>query len=106
MPHLKEGLIIIDGGNSFYRDSVRHYTDLKNDQLSILTVELRVDSYGREIGFWLMVGWRYRCLRSVKRIFAAVATADGYRRVGPSGAGHYVKWYTMALNMDWLEAYA
>ena len=88
-PHLGEDAIVVDGGNSHFEDSARRADE---HDFAYLDCGTSGGPAGAELGFSLMVGgpeWAYDELMPV---FDAVATGpDGHDRMGPAGAGHYVK---------------
>jgi len=91
LPHLNPGDTIIDGGNSFYQDSLRRHKTLKEKELKFLDVGTSGGMEGARHGASIMVGGLPEVFAPVEHIFAALATSDGYARVGDEGAGHFVK---------------
>lgn len=105
-PQLRKGDIIIDGGNSFYEDTLRRYDLLKNDEIHYLDCGTSGGLDGRTIGFCLMIGGDAESVRACHTLFAAVAAPHGFKHCGPSGAGHYVKMIHNGIEYGLLEAYA
>lgn len=91
VPLLSPGDLIIDGGNSFYKDSLRRHSELEAKQLRFLDVGTSGGISGARQGAALMVGGRAEVFAAVEPLFAALATKDGYALVGGPGAGHFVK---------------
>jgi len=91
LPHLNPGDTIIDGGNSFYQDSLRRHKALKEKGLKFLDVGTSGGMEGARHGASIMVGGLPEVFAPVEHIFAALATSGGYARVGNEGAGHFVK---------------
>ena len=85
------GDIIIDGGNSNYKDSMRRAEALRARQVEFLDVGVSGGIWGLTIGFCLMAGGSEAVFKQVEPILKTLAPADGYAYVGPSGAGHYSK---------------
>ncbi|KKS51470.1 MAG: 6-phosphogluconate dehydrogenase, decarboxylating [Candidatus Gottesmanbacteria bacterium GW2011_GWA1_42_26] len=83
--------IIIDGGNSFYKDSQRRYLQLKENGMRFLDMGTSGGLEGARHGACLMVGGDEVAYEKVKPILSKIAQPDGYGYFGPSGAGHYVK---------------
>ena len=100
------GDVIIDGGNSNYRDSVRRAEDLRTKQLEFLDAGVSGGVWGLKVGFCLMVGGSEAVFKQVEPIFKTLAPASGYAYVGPSGAGHYSKMIHNGIEYGMMEAYA
>jgi len=100
------GDVIIDGGNSNYRDSVRRAEDLRTKQLEFLDAGVSGGVWGLKVGFCLMVGGSEAVFKQVEPIFKTLAPANGYAYVGPSGAGHYSKMIHNGIEYGMMEAYA
>lgn len=90
-PVLIEGDIIIDGGNSFYKDSLRRHSELRGQGFHFLDVGTSGGMSGARHGAAIMVGGEQAVFDEVEPFVAALATKDGYARVGGPGAGHFVK---------------
>jgi len=105
-PLLSAGDIVIDGGNSFYRDSIRRAELLKQKGLHFLDVGTSGGIWGLEVGYCLMVGGEESAFRYLEPIFKTLAPKDGYLHVGPSGGGHFVKMVHNGIEYGMLQAYA
>jgi len=90
-PFLKPGETIIDGGNSFYQDSLRRHQALAAKELHFLDCGTSGGMEGARAGASIMVGGDAGVFAAHEHIFAALAATDGYARVGKAGAGHFVK---------------
>jgi 6-phosphogluconate dehydrogenase len=90
-PLLSPGDTIIDGGNSFYQDSLRRHAALKAKELKFLDCGTSGGMDGARHGASIMVGGRPEVFAEHEHIFRALAAKDGYARVGNEGAGHFVK---------------
>ncbi|SOJ56677.1 6-phosphogluconate dehydrogenase, NAD(+)-dependent, decarboxylating [Mycobacterium simulans] len=106
---LESGDIVIDGGNSYYRDDVRHAKTLSENGIRLLDCGTSGGVWGRERGYCLMIGGDSDAFDHAEPIFATVAPGvaaaprtpgregevaqpeKGYLHCGPSGAGHFVK---------------
>ncbi len=106
MAHLDAGDVIIDGGNSNYKDSIRHGEMLKEKGIHFLDCGVSGGIWGLENGFNLMVGGDQEAYDYVQPIFEALAQAHGYAHVGPLGAGHYSKMVHNGIEYGMLQAYA
>ncbi len=104
-PHLKAGNIIVDGGNSFYKDSQRRAKELSNDGIFFLDCGTSGGIQGQENGFCLMVGGDEATYTKIHSLFAAIAAPGGLGHIGPSGTGHYVKMVHNGIEYGLLQAY-
>ncbi len=104
-PHLKAGNIIVDGGNSFYKDSQRRAQELSRDGIFFLDCGTSGGVQGGESGFCLMVGGDEASYTKIHSLFAAVAAPGGLGHIGPSGTGHYVKMVHNGIEYGMLQAY-
>ena len=105
-PLLSEGDIIIDGGNSNFRDTMRRARDLASDAIQLVDSGTSGGIWGLENGYCLMVGGEKRAVLRCEPIFKTLAPAHGFAHVGPSGAGHYVKMVHNGIEYGMLQAYA
>ena len=100
------GDILVDGGNSDYRDTVRRAAALAAHGLHLLDVGTSGGIRGLEDGYCLMVGGAPKAVAVVEPALAALAATGGYAHLGPSGAGHYAKMIHNAIEYGMLQAYA
>ena len=91
IPLLDEGDTVIDGGNSFYKDSIRRHEELKGQRINFLDVGTSGGMQGARLGASIMIGGDINVFSKNEHIFKALAAQDGYARVGNEGAGHFVK---------------
>lgn len=103
---LEKGDILIDGGNSRYKDSMERGLKLKEKGISFLDAGTSGGIWGLKEGYCLMVGGDEAAFRTAEPAFKTLAPENGYARVGPSGAGHYVKMVHNGVEYALLEAYA
>ncbi|MFZ5816431.1 MAG: phosphogluconate dehydrogenase (NAD(+)-dependent, decarboxylating) [Bacillota bacterium] len=103
-PHLEAGDVLIDGGNSHYRDSVRRARALAGMGVHYLDCGSSGGMEGALNGLCLMIGGDREAFRLAEPLFAAIAQEEGYAHVGPSGAGHYVKMVHNAIEYGMLQA--
>jgi 6-phosphogluconate dehydrogenase len=103
---LARGDIVIDGGNSYFRDSIRHGEELAAKQVHFLDIGTSGGVWGLEEGYCLMAGGPREAFDTVEPILATLAPADGYAYVGPSGAGHFSKMVHNGIEYGMLQAYA
>ncbi|HEX6436873.1 MAG TPA: decarboxylating 6-phosphogluconate dehydrogenase [Candidatus Binatia bacterium] len=105
IPSLSKADIIIDGGNSHYKDSIRRAEKLK--QLGIHFVDAGTSGgiWGLQEGYCLMIGGEKAIVDRVDPIFKTLAPENGFCHVGPSGAGHFVKMVHNGIEYGMLQAY-
>ena len=103
--HLEAGDIVIDGGNSFYRDSMERADTLKQQDIHFLDVGTSGGIWGLNLGYCLMIGGDTKAFKRAQPLFKTLAPKDGYAHVGPSGAGHFTKMVHNAIEYGMLEAY-
>ena len=105
---LKEGDILIDGGNSNYKDSQRRAKSLKQKGIFFIDAGTSGGVWGLKEGYSLMVGGEDSAVELVRPIFETLAPqADqGWGHVGPAGAGHFVKMVHNGIEYGLMQAYA
>jgi 6-phosphogluconate dehydrogenase len=103
---LGEGDILIDGGNSFYKDSMKRAQGLKEKGISFVDVGTSGGIWGPKIGYCLMIGGERDIFRKIEPIFKALAPENGYAYVGTGGAGHFVKMVHNGIEYALLQGYA
>ncbi len=103
-PHLAPGDILVDGGNSYYRDSIRRAEAARARGLHYVDAGTSGGIWGLEYGYCLMVGGPREAVEAIEPILKDLAPEDGY--LGPSGAGHFVKMIHNGIEYGMLQAYA
>jgi 6-phosphogluconate dehydrogenase len=103
---LAKGDILIDGGNSMYKDTVARAERLAMEGIHLVDSGTSGGIWGLENGYCLMVGGEREAVSHCEPIFTALAQEGGYAHVGPSGAGHYVKMVHNGIEYGMLQAYA
>ena len=102
---LSNGDVIVDGGNSNWRDSQRRAEQLAPGGIRFLDCGTSGGVWGLANGYCLMVGGDPQAVAVAEPAFLALAPDDGYARVGPSGAGHFVKMVHNGIEYGLLAAY-
>lgn len=102
---LGKGDVIIDGGNSYYLDSVRRSKELKDKGIFLLDAGTSGGIWGLKVGYCLMIGGEKEVFEKLEPIFKALAPEEGYAHVGPSGAGHFIKMVHNGIEYAMLQAY-
>ena len=105
-PLLEAGDAIVDGGNSYYKDSVRRGEWLAQRRIDFVDSGTSGGIWGRTEGFCLMVGGPEETCRRLEPLFRTLAPQDGYARVGPGGAGHFTKMVHNGIEYGLMQAYA
>jgi 6-phosphogluconate dehydrogenase len=105
-PLLARGDILIDGGNSNYHDTIRRGEALASAGFELVDSGTSGGIWGLENGYCLMIGGSEPAFARCEPVFRTLAPKDGYARVGPTGAGHYVKMIHNGIEYGMLQAYA
>jgi 6-phosphogluconate dehydrogenase len=105
-PLLTAGDILIDGGNSNYKDTLSRGAALAAAGLALVDSGTSGGVWGLANGYCLMVGGAPDPVRHCEPIFRTLAPPDGYAHVGPTGAGHFVKMIHNGIEYGMLQAYA
>jgi 6-phosphogluconate dehydrogenase len=106
LPKLSRGDIIVDGGNSNHRDSMRRAQTLTAKGMDFVDAGVSGGVWGLDAGYCLMVGGSSTAVQCCEPLFKSLAAPDGYAHVGPAGAGHYVKMVHNGIEYGLLQAYA
>jgi len=106
IPFLEEGDILVDGGNSFYKDSMAHASRLASKGIYLLDAGTSGGIWGLSEGYCLMIGGVEEAFMKAEPAFKDLASENGYAHIGPSGAGHFVKMVHNGIEYGLLEAYA
>jgi 6-phosphogluconate dehydrogenase len=108
VPQLAAGDVVIDGGNSNYKDSQRRAKSLAESKILYIDAGTSGGVWGLEQGYSLMVGGEAKAVRIARPLFEALAPAPdrGWGHVGPSGAGHFVKMVHNGIEYGLMQAYA
>jgi 6-phosphogluconate dehydrogenase len=100
-----QGGILIDGGNTNYKDGLRLYADCKRKGVSLIDAGTSGGVWGLQEGYCLMVGGDDAQVRHCEPIFITLAPPNGYAHVGPAGAGHFSKMVHNGVEYGLLQAY-
>ncbi|MEO8289967.1 MAG: phosphogluconate dehydrogenase (NAD(+)-dependent, decarboxylating) [Gaiellaceae bacterium] len=103
---LGEGDVIIDGGNSNFRDSHRRAAAAAARGIGYVDAGVSGGVWGLANGYCLMVGGEDEVIAFLEPAFRTLAPEDGYAHVGPSGAGHFVKMVHNGIEYGLMQAYA
>ncbi len=105
---LEPGDIVIDGGNSRYKDSMRRAETLAAQHLSFVDVGTSGGIWGLKEGYSMMIGGEKAPVEHLRPIFETLAPAadEGWGHVGPNGAGHFTKMVHNGIEYGLMQAYA
>ena len=124
LPHLERDDVVIDGGNSHYREDIRRAGRLSARGLHYVDAGTSGGVWGLERGYCLMIGGEVDVVKRLEPIFAALAPGrgeiartegreahpgtaeEGYLHCGPAGAGHFVKMVHNGIEYGLMAAYA
>jgi 6-phosphogluconate dehydrogenase len=104
-PQLSKGDVLIDGGNSHYKDSIRRAGTLQGQGLHFVDAGTSGGIWGLKVGYCMMIGGEKEIVARLEPIFKTLAPPDGFLHVGPSGAGHFVKMIHNGIEYGMLQAY-
>ena len=104
----QKGDILVDGGNSFYKDTLRRGVALKEKGISLVDVGTSGGVWGLKEGYSMMVGGDEKAVDSLRPVLECLAPASdrGWGHVGASGAGHFVKMIHNGIEYGMMQAYA
>ena len=106
IPLLGEGDIVVDGGNSYYKDTLRRHAALMVKGTNFLDCGTSGGIWGLKVGYCLMIGGEEEAFAAVEPIFKTLAPPDGYLHCGQSGAGHLVKMIHNGIEYGMMQALA
>jgi 6-phosphogluconate dehydrogenase len=102
----ESGDVIVDGGNSNFRDSQRRYREAKERGIGFVDCGTSGGIWGLSVGYCLMVGGEDDAVAQAEPAFVALAPEDGYAHVGGPGAGHFTKMVHNGIEYGLMQAYA
>jgi 6-phosphogluconate dehydrogenase len=107
-PLLNKGDILIDGGNSNYKDSQRRHAEATAKGFQFVDVGTSGGVWGLQEGYSMMIGGDEEAVEYLRPIFETLAPAKdrGWGHVGPAGAGHFVKMVHNGVEYGLMQAYA
>ncbi len=103
---LGEGDIVIDGGNSNYRESIRRAVTLAEKGIGFIDCGTSGGVWGLDNGYCLMVGGSTEHVAAAQPIFDALTPEGGFSHVGPVGTGHYTKMVHNGIEYGMMQAFA
>jgi len=108
LPHLGAGAVIIDGGNSFYKDSMRRAKHCAESGVEFVDVGTSGGVWGLAEGYSMMVGGSADAVERLRPVFESLAPSAelGWGHVGAAGSGHFVKMIHNGIEYGLMQAYA
>ncbi|MBI1971867.1 MAG: decarboxylating 6-phosphogluconate dehydrogenase [Candidatus Aenigmarchaeota archaeon] len=103
-PHLQAGDIIIEAGNSNYKESARRHRELSESGIHFLDAGCSGGPSGARDGMCMMVGGDENVFRLVEPILRNLSVPDGVAYVGPAGSGHFVKMVHNAIEYGMMQS--
>jgi len=102
---LSKGDILVDGGNSYYKDDIRRAKTLEPLGIHYMDAGVSGGVWGLKVGYCTMVGGQKEDFKYIEPVLKTLAPEDGYLYCGPTGAGHYVKMVHNGIEYAMMEAY-
>lgn len=106
LPHLEPDDIIVDGGNSYWGDSIRRHQQLQHHGIHFVDLGTSGGVSGARYGACFMVGGEASVVAHLEPILHALSVEGGYVHAGPPGAGHFVKLVHNGIEFGMLQAIA
>jgi len=108
LPHLATGSLIVDGGNSFYKDTMRRAELCTRAGVELVDVGTSGGVWGLDEGYSMMVGGSIGAVERLRTVLESLTpTAElGWGRVGPAGSGHFTKMVHNGIEYGLMQAYA
>lgn len=102
---LSPGDIVIDGGNTYYKDDIRRAESLAEKEILFMDVGVSGGIWGLEVGYCMMIGGSRETCRYIEPALQSLAPEEGYLYCGPIGAGHFVKMVHNGIEYGMMQAY-
>jgi 6-phosphogluconate dehydrogenase len=103
---LARGDILVDGGNTHYKDDVRRARELAPRGVQYVDAGVSGGLWGLEVGYCIMVGGPGAAIDVLAPVLTTLAPPEGWRHVGATGSGHYVKMIHNGIEYGMMQAYA
>ena len=105
-PLLDKGDVVVDGGNSPYKESIRRSKELEARGIDFLDAGVSGGPAGARNGACLMVGGRKGVFQKFEKLFKDLSVSNGYGYMGKAGAGHFVKMVHNGIEYGMMQALA
>ncbi len=103
---LEKGDIVVDGGNSYYKDDIKHAEELAKKGIRYMDAGVSGGIWGLKIGYCTMVGGNRDVYEHLEPVLKSLAPVEGYLYCGPTGSGHFVKMVHNGIEYGMMAAYA
>jgi 6-phosphogluconate dehydrogenase len=103
--YLSEGDILVDGGNSYYKDDIRREKELADLGISYMDAGISGGIWGLQVGYCTMAGGREADFKYITPLLKTLAPKNGFLYCGPAGSGHFVKMVHNGIEYAMMEAY-
>ncbi|KKW07831.1 MAG: 6-phosphogluconate dehydrogenase, decarboxylating [Parcubacteria group bacterium GW2011_GWA2_49_16] len=104
VPLLEKGDTVIDGGNSFYKNSIRHAEELSEKGINFMDAGTSGGPSGAREGACTMVGGEKKNFDAYEGLFRDISVPNGFAYIGPAGAGHFVKMVHNGIEYGMMQA--
>ncbi len=102
---LSKGDVVVEGGNSFYKDSIRQEESLRPFGIGFMDAGVSSGIWGLEKGYCLMIGGEKNLFDRLTPLFKTLAPEKGFMYCGPAGAGHFIKMVHNGIEYALMSAY-
>ena len=102
---LSPGDIIIDGGNTYYKDDIRRASFLAEKEIRFVDAGVSGGVWGLKNGYCLMLGGDAAACHFLEPVFKSLAPPNGYLHCGDTGSGHFVKMVHNGIEYGMMQAY-
>ncbi len=106
LPLLKAGDLIIDGANSFYKDTLRRDAQIKHTEVHFMDIGVSGGPGGARSGACLMIGGSIEDFQKIEELVKAASAPNSYQYLGPVGAGHFAKMVHNGIEYGMMESLA
>ena len=104
LPHLDPGDVVVDGGNSYWKDSLRREGDLRQEKIHFVDLGTSGGVEGARRGACFMAGGSAKAFALVRPVLERLSAPEGVVHAGPAGAGHFTKLVHNGIEFGMLEA--
>jgi len=105
-PRLARGDLVVDGGNSNFKDSRRRHESLAEHGIGFVDAGTSGGIWGLDNGYCLMLGGEKSAISRLRPVLDTLAPPDGWLHAGPAGAGHYAKMIHNGIEYGMMQSYA
>ena len=99
------GDIVVDGGNTYYKDDIRRAQTLSGKDIRFMDAGVSGGIWGLKVGYCMMIGGPKETYQYLEPLFKTLAPHDGYLHCGATGAGHFVKMVHNGIEYGMMQAY-